>query len=119
MFQVITAVVPLQHLIGSTPPGTRFQLAWCLWWYNLIQVVRGHGGLHHGVAIDGADVVVGGWVNGVVRLVIGRGRVVRWVVGFAVVVVVAALLVTPLMATLLNVEVFSVVLFFAQTHRPM
>jgi len=40
VFQVITAVVPLQHLIGSTPPGTRFQLALCLWWYNLIQVVR-------------------------------------------------------------------------------
>ena len=40
VFQVITEVFQLQHLIGSTPQGTLFQLALCLWWYNLIQVVR-------------------------------------------------------------------------------
>jgi hypothetical protein len=42
VFQVITEVFQLQHLIGSTPQGTVFQLALCLWWYNLIQVVRAY-----------------------------------------------------------------------------
>jgi hypothetical protein len=42
VFQEITEVFQLQHLIGSTPQGTVFQLALCLWWYNLIQVVRAY-----------------------------------------------------------------------------
>jgi len=40
VFQEITEVFQLQHLIGTTPQGTVFQLALCLWWYNVIQVVR-------------------------------------------------------------------------------
>jgi hypothetical protein len=42
VFQEITEVFQLQHLIGTTPQGTVFQLALCLWWYNLIQVVRAY-----------------------------------------------------------------------------
>jgi hypothetical protein len=42
VFQEITEVFQLQHLIGSTPQGTVFQLALCLWWYNLIQLVRAY-----------------------------------------------------------------------------
>jgi len=42
VFQEITEVFQLQRLIGSTPQGTVFQLALCLWWYNLIQVVRAY-----------------------------------------------------------------------------
>jgi len=42
VFQEITEVFQLQRLIGTTPQGTLFQLALCLWWYNLIQVVRAY-----------------------------------------------------------------------------
>lgn len=40
VFQQITEVFSLHHLIASTPQGTIFQAAFCLIWYNLIQVVR-------------------------------------------------------------------------------
>jgi len=40
VFQQITEVFDLRRLIGTTPPGTLFQLAFCLLLYNQIQVVR-------------------------------------------------------------------------------
>jgi hypothetical protein len=40
VFQHITEVFDLQRLIGTTPKGTLFQLAFCLLLYNQIQVVR-------------------------------------------------------------------------------
>jgi hypothetical protein len=40
VFQKITEVFHLEHLIGTTPEGTLFQLAFCLLIYNVIQVVR-------------------------------------------------------------------------------
>jgi len=42
VFQQVTEVFDLQHLIGSTPQGSLFQFALCLLLYNLIQVVRGY-----------------------------------------------------------------------------
>lgn len=42
VFQQITEVFHLDHLIGTTPEGTLFQLAFCLLIYNVIQVVRGY-----------------------------------------------------------------------------
>lgn len=42
VFQQITAVFHLQTLIGTTPQGTVFQLAFCLLLYNLVQVVRAY-----------------------------------------------------------------------------
>jgi hypothetical protein len=42
VFQQITEVFHLEHLIGTTPEGTLFQLAFCLLIYNVIQVVRGY-----------------------------------------------------------------------------
>jgi Transposase DDE domain len=41
MFQQVTEVFGLEHLIGTKPPGVIFQFAICLVLYNLIQVVRG------------------------------------------------------------------------------
>ncbi len=41
MFQQVTEVFGLSHLIGSTPEGTIFQFAMCMLLYNIIQVVRG------------------------------------------------------------------------------
>jgi Transposase DDE domain len=41
MFQQVTEVFGLSHLIATTPEGTIFQFALCLLLYNLIQVVRG------------------------------------------------------------------------------
>jgi hypothetical protein len=41
MFQQVTEVFGLEHLIGSKPEGVIFQFAMCLLLYNLIQVVRG------------------------------------------------------------------------------
>jgi Transposase DDE domain len=41
MFQQVTEVFGLEHLIGTKPEGVIFQLAMCLLLYNLIQVVRG------------------------------------------------------------------------------
>lgn len=42
VFQRITEVFPLRRLIGSTPRGTLFQLAFCLLLYNQIQVIRAY-----------------------------------------------------------------------------
>ncbi len=42
VFQQITEVFGLEHLIGTTPQGTLFQLAFCLVLYNLIQVIRAY-----------------------------------------------------------------------------
>jgi hypothetical protein len=52
VYQQITEVFQLQHLIGTTPQGTVFQLALCLWWYNLIQVVRAYVAQGARVAVD-------------------------------------------------------------------
>jgi DDE family transposase len=52
VFQQITEVFQLQHLIGSSPEGTLFQLALCLWWYNLIQVVRSYVAAGAGLAVE-------------------------------------------------------------------
>jgi len=42
VFQQITEVFHLQALIGTTPQGSVFQLAFCLLLYNLLQVVRAY-----------------------------------------------------------------------------
>jgi hypothetical protein len=42
VFQQITEVFHLRHLIASTPEGTIFQCAFCLLLYNLLQVQRSH-----------------------------------------------------------------------------
>lgn len=42
VFQQITEVFSLEHLIGTTPEGTLFQLSFCLLLYNMIQVIRGY-----------------------------------------------------------------------------
>lgn len=42
VFQKITEVFHLGHLIGTTPQATLFQLAFCLLLYNMTQVVRGY-----------------------------------------------------------------------------
>jgi hypothetical protein len=42
VFQQITEVFDLSRLIGTTPQGTLFQLAFCLLLYNQIQVVRAY-----------------------------------------------------------------------------
>jgi hypothetical protein len=50
MFQQVTEVFGLTHLIATTPKGTILQFALCLLLYNLIQVVRGviaEGSGHH------------------------------------------------------------------------
>jgi hypothetical protein len=41
MFQQVTEVFGLEHLIGTKPEGVIFQFAMCLLLYNVIQVVRG------------------------------------------------------------------------------
>jgi Transposase DDE domain len=41
MFQQVTEVFGLSHLIGTKPEGTIFQFALCMLLYNTIQVVRG------------------------------------------------------------------------------
>jgi hypothetical protein len=42
VFQQITEVFHLRHLIASTPEGTIFQCAFCLLLYNLLQVQRSY-----------------------------------------------------------------------------
>jgi hypothetical protein len=42
VFQQITEVFDLKHLIGSTPQATVFQASFCLVLYNMIQVVRAY-----------------------------------------------------------------------------
>jgi hypothetical protein len=42
VFQQITEVFELEHLIGTTPQGTLFQLSFCLLLYNMIQVIRAY-----------------------------------------------------------------------------
>jgi len=45
VFQAITEVFALQHLIGSAPQATIFQASLCLVIYNLVQVLRGYAAL--------------------------------------------------------------------------
>lgn len=54
VFQQITEVFHLQRLIGTTPQGTLFQLAFCLLLYNLIQVIRSY--VAEGAALDLDDI---------------------------------------------------------------
>jgi hypothetical protein len=42
VFQQITEVFNLKHLIGSTPQATIFQASFCLMLYNVLQVIRQH-----------------------------------------------------------------------------
>ena len=42
VFQEITEVFELRHLIGSTPRATVFQASLCLVIYNILQLVRGY-----------------------------------------------------------------------------
>jgi len=42
MFQQVTEVFDLKHLIGNTPKAAIFQSAFCLQLYNIIQVIRGY-----------------------------------------------------------------------------
>jgi hypothetical protein len=42
VFQQITEVFELQHLIGNTPGATVFQASLCLVIYNILQVLRGY-----------------------------------------------------------------------------
>jgi hypothetical protein len=42
VFQQITEVFHLQALIGTTPQGTVFQLAFCVLLYNMVQVIRAY-----------------------------------------------------------------------------
>jgi hypothetical protein len=42
MFQAITEVFELRHLIGSAPEATVFQASLCLVIYNMLQLVRGY-----------------------------------------------------------------------------
>jgi hypothetical protein len=42
MFQQVTEVFDLRHLIGGRPQATLFQAAFCLLLYNLIQVVKAY-----------------------------------------------------------------------------
>ena len=63
VFQQITEVFALEHLIGSTARATIFQAAFCLVLYNLIQVVRAYlasgraGGRHDRGALRRADLL--------------------------------------------------------------
>lgn len=54
VFQRVTEVFHLEHLIGTTPQGTIFQFAICLVLYNLTQVVRGY--VAEGRDLDPAEV---------------------------------------------------------------
>lgn len=42
VFQQVTEVFNLEHLIGSTPQATIFQASFCLTLYNVLQVIRQH-----------------------------------------------------------------------------
>jgi hypothetical protein len=42
LFQKVTEVFGLSHLIGCSPQATLFQFAFCMLLYNMIQVVRGY-----------------------------------------------------------------------------
>jgi Transposase DDE domain len=42
VFQAITEVFALRHLIGSAPQATVFQAAMCLVLYNVLQLIRGY-----------------------------------------------------------------------------
>jgi hypothetical protein len=52
VFQQITEVFELKHLIGSTPEGSVFQAAFCLVLYNLLPVIRAY------VAVSQVDMPV-------------------------------------------------------------
>jgi Transposase DDE domain len=52
VFQQITEVFHLRHLIASTPEGTIFQCAFCLLLYNLLRVQRGYVAQQQSMALE-------------------------------------------------------------------
>jgi hypothetical protein len=50
VFQQITVVFSLKHLIGTRPKAVLFQLSFCLLLYNTLQVVRAHLASHQACA---------------------------------------------------------------------
>ena len=42
LFQQVTEVFGLSHLIGTTPQATLFQFSFCMVLYNMVQVIRGY-----------------------------------------------------------------------------
>jgi hypothetical protein len=51
VFQQITGVFSLKHLIGTQPKAVLFQLSFCLLLYNALQVVRTHLACHQGCEV--------------------------------------------------------------------
>ncbi len=52
VFQQITEVFHLRHLIASTPEGTIFQCAFCLLLYNLLHLERGYVAQQQSMALE-------------------------------------------------------------------
>ena len=52
VFQQITEVFALNHLMGCTPQATVFQASLCLVIYNLLQVLRGYAALSRRVKVE-------------------------------------------------------------------
>jgi hypothetical protein len=52
MFQQVTEVFDLRHLIGTTPRAAIFQSAFCLMLYNIIQIIRGYVAQDGGLASE-------------------------------------------------------------------
>jgi IS4 transposase len=52
VFQDITEVFGLKHLIGSSPQASLFQFALCLMLYNMIQVVRAYIAVHRRIPTE-------------------------------------------------------------------
>jgi DDE family transposase len=56
VFQQITEVFELRHLIGSMPQATIFQAAFCLVLYNLLQVIRAYVAASQEMPVDAVSV---------------------------------------------------------------
>ena len=52
MFQQVTEVFNLKHLIGTTPKAVIFQSAFCLLLYNIIQIIRSYVACDGGLSVE-------------------------------------------------------------------
>jgi hypothetical protein len=77
VFQQITEVFELQHLIGSAPQATVFQASLCLVIYNILQVVRGYAAQGSPEAVKVAELSTEKIFQDMHEELIGLHRVVK------------------------------------------
>src|SRR6187455_3229781 len=77
VFQQITEVFSLRHLIGCSPGATVFQASLCLVIYNALQVLRGHAAVASPKALEVGELSAEQMFRDVREELLGLHRVLK------------------------------------------